>query len=183
MLLIERLKVRDHLRNDGCELPCDLSDIRLTELPLLAPRLRSAECSLERRDSSSELAVGLLLQKLVQEILGVGVLALPLPEAAGETAELSALSAPAVAAATAVNCGGVLASLALKQAHDLRNDGQNLAHDLVHILLGELAWPLSVRALRKPTVTVSGLWLLCLREDLRQQREKLTDNFTDILLR
>ena len=68
--------------------------------------------------------------------------------------------------------------LALQHSNDLRNDGQDLPHDFIHVLRAQLPRRLAVGC-----VADSAERILCLREDLRQRRYQLTHDLVHVLLR
>ena len=68
--------------------------------------------------------------------------------------------------------------LALQHSNDLRNDGQDLPHDFIHVLRAQLP-----RRLAVGSVADSAERILCLREHLRQRRYQLTHDLVHVLLR
>src|SRR6266700_3695871 len=68
--------------------------------------------------------------------------------------------------------------LALQHSNDLRNDGQDLPHDFIHVLRAQLPRRLAVGC-----VADSAERILCLREHLRQRRYQLTHDLAHVLLR
>src|SRR5580693_4732958 len=122
-LLIVRLQIADHLRNQRGKLPADVGQILRHELTLrLAPLLRAAECRLElrhavllaRRTELRWLLERWLLERRRERVLrGERVL----------RSEMLAQMALAHTADAGVH-GELLRRLALQRAHDLRQQRQ-----------------------------------------------------------
>src|SRR5205814_605257 len=79
---------------------------------------------------------------------------------------------------TAVHGRMLHLGLALQHPHDLRHDGQDLPHDLVHVFRTQLP-----RRLAVSRIAHSCERSLSLRENLRQRRYQLPHDLAHILLR
>lgn len=80
-----------------------------------------------------------------------------------------------------------LALLSLEQTDDLRKDRKQVTHDLVHVLLGEVALAEATAEAATDTravaITKRRMGLLRLVDDQRQQRNEMANDLTDVLLR
>src|SRR6266700_3575891 len=115
-LLAVGLKVTDDLRNYADQLAGDVGHILLRQLSLLAKGHGTAERRLElRRPELSTPTLCWMAETRLAEASGL--------------------------AQTEATLHGrkVRLLLALQHSHDLRNDGQDLTHDLVHVLSPKLA--------------------------------------------
>src|SRR3954451_15954891 len=115
-LLAVGLKVTDNLGNDADQLAGDVGDVLLRQLSLLAKAGRTAECRLELR--RAELGTPHLRWLRLRGI------------AETELTEASELTLTG----TAMHGRMLHLRLALQHSHDLRHDGQDLPHDLAHVL-------------------------------------------------
>src|SRR6266487_2749522 len=147
-LLAIGLKVTYDLRNDADQLASDVGHILLRQLSLLAKGHGTAERRLELRCAELS-APGLRWMAEATELLT-------------EASELTLTEA-------ALHGRIVRLLLALQHSNDLRNDGQDLPHDFIHVLLAQLPRRLAVGC-----VADSAERILCLREHLRQRRYQLT---------
>jgi hypothetical protein len=154
-LLAIGLKVTYDLRNGADQLAGDVGHILLRQLSLLARGHGTAERRLELRCAELS-APGLRWM------------------AETKLAEASQLTLTEAALHGRI----VRLLLALKHSNDLRNDGQDLPHDFIHVLRAQLPRRLAVGC-----VADSAERILCLREDLRQRRYQLTHDLVHVLLR
>src|SRR5882724_4160425 len=122
-LLAISLKVTYDLRNDADQLAGDVGHILLRQLSLLAKGHGTAERRLELRCAELS-APGLRWMAETR-----------LAEASKLLAEASELTLTEAALHGRI----VRLLLALQHSNDLRNDGQDLPHDFVHVLLRKLA--------------------------------------------
>jgi hypothetical protein len=161
-LLAIGLKVTYDLRNDADQLAGDVGQILLRQLSLLARGHGTAERRLELR--CAELSAPGLRRMAETEL--------------AEASELLAEASELTLTEAALHGRIVRLLLALKHSNDLRNDGQDLPHDFIHVLRAQLPRRLAVGC-----VADSAERILCLREDLRQRRYQLTHDLVHVLLR
>jgi len=167
------LKVTDDLRNDADQLTGDVGHILLRQLSLLAQCHRTAERRLELR--CAELSAPSLSRALAW------MTKTNLPKASELLAlasELLALASELAETKSALHGSILRLLLALQHSHDLRNDGQDLPHDFIHVLWAQLPRPLAIGCVAHATERI-----LCLRQDLRQCRYQLTHDLVHVLLR
>jgi hypothetical protein len=139
-LLVESLKVSDHLGDYSDQLTGDVRDILLGQLPLLSPGGRSAKRRLELRHAKlrPEILHRITLPELTQALLPQALLPQALAALHGSILQLR---------------------LVLQHSDDLWHD---LPHHFVDILLAQRARRLAVSGVSDRRV----LWL-CLSQDLR----------------
>jgi hypothetical protein len=168
-LLAISLKVTYDLRNDADQLAGDVGHILLRQLSLLAKGHGTAERRLELR--CAELSAPGLRWMAETRLAKASELLAEASELLAEASELTLTEA-------ALHGRIVRLLLALQHSNDLRNDGQDLPHDFIHVLRAQLPRRLAVGC-----VADSAERILCLREDLRQRRYQLTHDLVHVLLR